>query len=913
MFFAIFFDFVIPSCDLPLDVVWPPSEKSQKVTTTFLVISTALLVGLFRRQRTSQKARQVIERRLAHLCEGQRLLLESVYKRDQLGEGACSSPKDWEEGLPETCRVMGYLWDDTNAQPTTQLGLKPDDNHTAVKRLFNRALRAELQKAKVFTIKARQLEQEGVLANGGHGKSQSGSTTDCEEWLKSYDSNLEEVTGFLSGEKLECVIEIAENAQKNLGKQIIETSTKVPLQQCKTVCKDMQIPRFSAFKTVFDIAVRVAPLWLLSNAFFVIHIMGWTEFDRVLFSGEIGLKPLRSDGSYDSMLGFQLACNCVVTCVVWWVAHAISETLIQKTTALSTLLLKSRLVECLLFQDYAYFEIHNAGKLQALVNEDAQEVSENLFSLTKEMIGALSMIVIKLVACFQIAPATLVLQCLAPIPLVAFINKKMMDYGSQEEKKASKIQDQVSANINDVLSNLRTVRTFANEVGEVSRFQGCIEQQTVFSLFAHSMQSVAISVFIFCITASVAWSTYLAGKTVAAGEMHAADVTVFSINMLHQVHMWQNFFNVVPRLQKMMRPLNRIMNLMKSESKIEPNPNNSSEAPAMLQVKERSTESDFTPSRLVGEIRFENVRFHYPTDLRKQVLSGMTFEIKPGQKVGICGSAGCGKTTTIDLLQRLYDVDAGGGAVYLDGVDIRHYDVHFLRRRIGVVAQKTVLFKSTVRENIWYGMDSFPGDAAVEEALKQAQAWDFIQEKPDQLLTMLTETGGGFSGGQMQRLAIARCLIRNPDIILLDEATAALDPVNERFVQDAIDQVTSGRYTTLAIAHRLTTIKDADKIIVLDKGRVVESGSHAELMKKTVLHDVDDQGKKRVRSGFYRNQWQTQFNERLNEFDEGVADPGSDSLHARLPVRQFASRHSTNCKSFPAPPPLLLARAATTA
>lgn len=267
----------------------------------------------------------------------------------------------------------------------------------------------------------------------------------------------------------------------------------------------------------------------------------------------------------------------------------------------------------------------------------------------------------------------------------------------------------------------------------------------------------------------------------------------------------------------------------------------------------------------------------------------------------------------MDLLQRLYDVDTGSGAIFLDGVDIRHYNVHFLRQRIGVVAQRTVLFKCTVRENIWYGMESDPGDDAVEQALKQAQAWDFIQEKPDKLLTILTETGGGFSGGQMQRLAIARCLIRNPDVILLDEATAALDPVNERLVQDTLDQVTAGRYTTLAIAHRLTTIKDADKIIVLDHGKVVEEGSHTELMKKKIQHDTDAEGKKVVRSGFYRNQWETQFNERVSEFSEVIEKYPSACIDIEsLPRLQVNKLPNVKSRALLSPPDIISLQRATT-
>ena len=179
-----------------------------------------------------------------------------------------------------------------------------------------------------------------------------------------------------------------------------------------------------------------------------------------------------------------------------------------------------------------------------------------------------------------------------------------------------------------------------------------------------------------------------------------------------------------------------------------------------------------------------------------------------------------------------------------------------------MVAQKTVLFRTTVKENVGYGMWPPPSDEEVKEALKKAMAWDFIEEKPDQLLTMLTATGGGFSGGQMQRLAIARALIRKPNIILLDEATAALDPVNERAVQDTLDRVMKG-YTTIAIAHRLTTIKDADKIIVIEKGAKVEEGPHEDLLKIPITTKIDPgSGKQIVQSGFYHNQWNAQFREK---------------------------------------------------
>jgi len=927
--------------------VWPPTDQSRHALTAFLVLEMTLLIMLFRRRETTKHAKKVVESRLARLREGRKMLLQDVHEMDK--KTGTKNRREWASGLPEATRVLGYLWDSLYEQPTTHLGLEAGDEHLAVQALFNRSLRSELKKAQVFTQQAKKLEQQQILCHASRNPHdacltpvQRKSLSDRDTWLQIHGATVQEVTEYADGEKLQHVLDIAEDALKNLGRHIITAETKSLLKQCKALSDSLRFQRHCAWQIISGIACRLAPMWMLSNAFFAIQIMGWTEFDRVLFSGEIGIKPLRHDGTYDSALGADLARNCVLTCVVWWLSDLVAHALIQKTASQATLLLKSRLVECLFFQDYQYFETHNAGWLQTLVNQDAQEVSENLFNLPKDLICALIMIGIKLYACFQLAPTVVVLQCLAPIPFVAFVNKKIMEHGEKEEKKSQKIAAEVAGTANDLITNIRTVRTFAAEAEEVQRIQGCVDKQASLAEIANLTQSASIRFFIFCITASIAWTTYLAGESVGTGEMKVADLTVFSINMLHQVHLWQNFFNVLPRLKKIQRPFARVTSLMGSESKIEPNPNHSSADTVQVVMNSKSELNDtlhhlqtvnaesgnerfttyvstrakvtahgqvlsagmrltsiipargtapepvptvehlqalscfpitllFTkrhmPSKLSGRISFDNVKFHYPTDLRKQVLKGVTFEIRAGQKIGICGSAGCGKSTTMDLMQRLYDVDSDGGAVYLDGVDLRRYNVSFLRQRIGVVAQKTVLFRTTVRENIWYGMQSYPGDAAVEEALKQAQAWDFIEEKPDKLLTMLTETGGGFSGGQMQRLAIARCLIRKPDVILLDEATSALDPVNERLVQDTLDKVTNGCFTTLAIAHRLTTIKDSDKIIVLDQGRVVEEGSHDELMQIVVARDTNDLGKKVLKTGFYRNQWETQFNERVGDFE----------------------------------------------
>jgi len=229
--------------------------------------------------------------------------------------------------------------------------------------------------------------------------------------------------------------------------------------------------------------------------------------------------------------------------------------------------------------------------------------------------------------------------------------------------------------------------------------------------------------------------------------------------------------------------------------------------------------------RFEQELRFTDVSFAYPgTD--EQVIRGIGFSVKKGQVAAIVGPSGSGKTTVLDLLPRFYDIQ--GGVIAIDGKDIREFDLVGLRHLFGIVSQDTVLFNDTVCNNIAYGLTGAT-EAAVIEAAKAANAWEFVEKLPQGLSTIIGERGVMLSGGQRQRLSIARALLKNPAILILDEATSALDTESERLVQSAINRLMENR-TALVVAHRLSTVTHADLILVLENGVITEQGKHDELM-----------------------------------------------------------------------------------
>ena len=228
------------------------------------------------------------------------------------------------------------------------------------------------------------------------------------------------------------------------------------------------------------------------------------------------------------------------------------------------------------------------------------------------------------------------------------------------------------------------------------------------------------------------------------------------------------------------------------------------------------------------DVKFRHVWFRYEKEKEENTLADIHFDIAEGENVALVGSSGCGKTTLVNLLTRFYDTDEG--EIFLAGKNIRDYKLESLYQNMGMVFQDTVLFSGTIEENIRYGKIDATEEEVIE-AVKAANAYDFIMNTPQGFDTILGERGIGLSGGQKQRLAIARVFLKNPRLLILDEATSALDSESEELVQEALEHLMKGR-TSIVIAHRLSTIVKADKIIVMDRGKVVETGNHAELLKK---------------------------------------------------------------------------------
>ncbi|HEX9156356.1 MAG TPA: ABC transporter ATP-binding protein [Nitrospira sp.] len=392
------------------------------------------------------------------------------------------------------------------------------------------------------------------------------------------------------------------------------------------------------------------------------------------------------------------------------------------------------------------------------------------------------------------------------LPLLVVVAKF---FGRRLKSLSTSIQDQTAALstlIEEVISGIRIVKSFVQTKREETRFTVQVGQNLSLTMRRAGIMAVfipVISLLTFSAAASVLW---YGGRQVIDGTVSPGDLFAFVLFAGILIGPFSSAARVFAQVREAQGATERVFEILDQQPEVSDSPN----ANVLANVS--------------GHIRVEHVSFAY--DPRQPVLTDVSFEAQPGELVAIVGPTGAGKTTAMNLIHRFYDPTEG--RITIDGQDLRQVALESWYRQIALVPQETILFGGTILDNIRYG-NREASEEMVEAASRAAHAHDFIMSFPDQYHTVVGEKGINVSGGQRQRIAIARAILKNPRILLLDEATSALDSESERLVQEALEQLMKGR-TTFVIAHRLTTIQRADRILVLNKGRLVEAGTHSELM-----------------------------------------------------------------------------------
>ncbi|MBL9114165.1 MAG: ABC transporter ATP-binding protein [Verrucomicrobiaceae bacterium] len=462
----------------------------------------------------------------------------------------------------------------------------------------------------------------------------------------------------------------------------------------------------------------------------------------------------------------------------------------------------------ILKQSLGYFAQAKSGNLVQTVFNQARVAQQNLITLAQDLVQRPVSIIAILATLFYMAPMftflALIVFPLCILPVV-YIGKKVRSAGTQEEQEAGQMMVQMT----ETFHGIRVVKALAREHHEMDRFkQSNATMNKLIMRYGKAMELVGMIVEVVA-SLGVAIGLYYAKKhTNIDGKMFFA-----LIGGLTQIYPHTKALSRVQlMMQKAIVATSSIFATLDQQPDIKDKPD--------AKVIKRSQ----------GRVRFESVTFGYKSG--KPAVKNISFSLEPGKFYALVGPTGAGKSTIFTLLQRFYDVNSG--AVYLDDVDIRDVTQESLRNQIGVVNQDAFLFHDTIRENIRYGrLDA--SEADIMDAARRAHVHDFVKDKKEGYDTVVGDSGGNLSGGQKQRVTIARAILRNAPILLLDEATSALDTETERIIQEAIHELSKGK-TVIAIAHRLSTVLEADRIIVMKDGGIDAAGTHQELLQTSELY-----------------------------------------------------------------------------
>lgn len=467
----------------------------------------------------------------------------------------------------------------------------------------------------------------------------------------------------------------------------------------------------------------------------------------------------------------------------------------------------------------SFFDKRRTGELISRITSDVSQLQDTFSTTLAELFRQVVTLVAGIGFLLYNTPK-LTLFMLGTFPVLVLI---AMVFGRFIRNLSKKTQDELAAAnviVEETLQSISTVKSFVGEAYESARYGKGLHSVVGVALTTAKYRGAFISFIIFALFGGIVAVMWYGASLVAEGSMSVGELVSFVLYTTFIGGSIAGLGDIYSQVQKAIGSSERVLEILDEEAE---------------------SASGVQTDKFLGKIEFDQVGFSYPTRPEVEVLKQVSFQIQPGEKVALAGHSGAGKSTVIQLLLRFYETQKGN--ILVDGRDVKDWELRALRSKVGIVPQEVLLFGGSVRENIAYAKP----DATEEEiilAAKKANAWQFISQFPDGLDTLVGERGVKLSGGQRQRVAIARAILKDPAILILDEATSSLDAESESLVQQALDELMKGR-TTLIIAHRLATIRKVDRIYALSDGRIVEQGSHKEL--------VENEG------GFYANLVRLQF------------------------------------------------------
>ncbi len=453
----------------------------------------------------------------------------------------------------------------------------------------------------------------------------------------------------------------------------------------------------------------------------------------------------------------------------------------------------------------ATLNVRRTGELASRLSNDVESMRDTLVMTIPMLLRHTIVLVGSVVMVFTMS-AKLALFMMATIPVVITL---IAIFGTRIRKRTRKAQDNLAASqviVDESLQSIVSVKAFANERFEIARYNRTLGEFVEAAVSAALPRASFIAFIIFSFSTAISLVIWFALYMVAHGQMEMATLVKFGFFSGTVGASFMQFPELIAQLQRTLGATDRVREILQNE--------------------EIETEDETPCPRLKGDIEMKGVEFAYPTRPDTIVLQDFSFAAKAGQRIALVGPSGSGKSTTVSLLFRFYDPQKG--AILLDGKPITEIPLHALRRNFALVPQEVLLFGGSIKENIAYGK---PGatEAEIVQAAKKANAEEFITRLPEGYNTIVGERGTQLSGGQRQRIAIARAILADPAILILDEATSSLDAESERLVQDALDKLMENR-TSIIIAHRLSTVRSADQILVMSGGAIIERGTHTELM-----------------------------------------------------------------------------------